>query len=274
MRKTFKVFLLCALFHLPPLYVFAKSEPSIPNEFVATYSNGNQWGNLSLNLDSQGHYYIKSHTDTAEYVESGTYTFSSEVLYLRMIKKTMRLYGRKRAANLRPEPDEDSKLSRMIFLQWSGRIYLLDEGEFLQFCNAINLGVEPRKKRFAGEFLLREGDEKKEVSGNPSLAGNWSSYLLNQPVTATVVKIEREGRWNESKIVVIDKGSADGLRVGMILMGKAMTDEEPTFLFDPKVISADEHAARVEMNYNEHIKLGDWVSTKFIPGPYYQWWAT
>jgi cell shape-determining protein MreC len=97
---------------------------------------------------------------------------------------------------------------------------------------------------------------------------------LSQPITATVVKIEREGRWNESKIVVIDKGSADGLRLGMILMGKALTDEEPTFLFDPRVISVEEHAARVEMNYNEHVKLGDWISTKFIPGPYYQWWAT
>ena len=276
MRKIFKVFLLCALFPLLSLYVFARSQPSIPSEFVATYSNGDEWGNLSMTLDSQGHYYIKSHTDTAEYVESGTYTFSSEVLYLTMIKKTMKLYGKKRATNLLPEPDEDSKPSRMIFLKWSGRIYLLDESdwEFLKFCNALNLGVEPRKKLYAGEFLLRDGDEKKEVSGNPSLPGDWSSYLLNQPVTATIVKIEREGRWNESKIVVIDKGNDDGLKVGMILMGKALTDEEPTFLFDPKVISVEEHAARVEMSYNEHIKLGDWISTKFIPGPYYQWWAT
>jgi hypothetical protein len=211
------------------------------------------------------------------YSESGTYVFSSGILHFTIEKKIKRDYGKKKKINLLNDPDELSKASTMIPFKWSDRIYLLDEGdwEFLKFCNAINLGLEPRKKLYGGDFLLRNGDEKKAIVGNPPLPEKWSSYLLSQPVTAMIIKIVEEGSRKEDRVVLIDKGSKDGLKVGMILSEEIhVADEEPTFFSDPTAISLEDYKARVRISLYSKLKAGDKITTRFNPGPFFQYSIT
>lgn len=59
--------------------------------------------------------------------------------------------------------------TRLFPVQWGKRRYLLrpDADSIREFCNAVNLGQEPRSF-FAGPYL-RTGDEKIPVTGFPSL---------------------------------------------------------------------------------------------------------
>ncbi|HMC88244.1 MAG TPA: hypothetical protein VKI17_01795, partial [Gemmataceae bacterium] len=95
-------------------------------------------------------------------------------------------------------------------LTWGSRAYLLAKDEFLDFCNAINQGREPRTEP-DGLFCLRCGDWTTSVQGKPELPEEWAKYLLQKPLQGKIIEMidARTGRLN--------LGETDGVRSGMIL---------------------------------------------------------
>lgn len=157
--------------------------------------------------------------------------------------------------------------------EWSGRIYLLYESDLENFANAVNLGIEPRATLISndysspwyGSFYLRSGDEHKKVRGSPPLPEPWRSFLLSGPVTATVISI-RESKQSEVHTAVtatIDKGSRDGLKVGMRLLTR---DENPSPWGGTKVISVGEETALIStVLVRSELKVGDKISSRYEP---------
>ena len=114
----------------------------------------------------------------------------------------------------------------MLPIKWSDRMYLIFEDDLSNFANAVNFGREPRSdfssEPFYGSFYLREGDEKKKVSGAPAMPDMWSSVLLRRPVVATIVVLKGD---DKGTLATLNKESKSGLRVGMRMLAK---DEEPS----------------------------------------------
>jgi len=72
-----------------------------------------------------------------------------------------------------------------IPISWGSRHYLVPGDEVIGFCNNINQGLEPRAGG-RGFYLLRKGDENKEVTGFPKLPDEYRSYLLGKPIEAII----------------------------------------------------------------------------------------
>jgi hypothetical protein len=114
-----------------------------------------------------------------------------------------------------------------IPVSWGPRHYLIAADEVVDFCNSVNDGGEARKESH-GSYFLRRGDEKKAVTGRPKLPAEYEAYLLEKPIRATITEVggyttrPSVASWKfKDTPVVLDAGSAKGLRVGMKL---AVTD--------------------------------------------------
>jgi hypothetical protein len=121
--------------------------------------------------------------------------------------------------------------------------------------HAINLGFEPRRvdgyRAFYGVFYLREGDENKPANGMPPLPAGLLSNLLPAPVIGTVVEITGDGT-----VAKIDRGRADGLKEGMLLVPVVSTLYFEHYVID----SVTDHTA--EVHFYRGIKVGDQLSTR------------
>jgi hypothetical protein len=111
----------------------------------------------------------------------------------------------------------------LIVVRWSDRHYLVPLTEMKSFCDAVNRGREPRTE-VHGSFLLRKGDEKLRANGFPEAPPEYRNVLLKHRVDATIVEIS--GVTNRPSVngvgftdthVVIDAGTSDGIKVGMVL---------------------------------------------------------
>jgi hypothetical protein len=110
-----------------------------------------------------------------------------------------------------------------IPVKWGTRRYLIPADGIVDFCNNINEGREPRTKAH-GFCLLRRGDENQKVSGFPKLPEEYQHYLLAKPIEATIVAVGKyttrpsvtDWKFKDTP-VTLDKGTKQGLRVGMEL---------------------------------------------------------
>jgi hypothetical protein len=251
--------------------------------FAGTYITGHEFGGSSLRLEADGHFSTGSGSDDGtEISTSGTYTLSDGALHFLVVKKTGKRGGEGRELNLFDrqdrielfgisEDEEPEREFKMLPIEWSGRIYLICEKDLEDFANAVNLGLEPRPQLSSnrlsspwyGSFYLRSGDEQKKVTGNPPLPEPWLSFLLSKPITATVISIEetRKSRFSTTFTATINKGSRDGLKVGMRLL---TTDEEPSPWGGTKMISVKEKTAKIETDLvRSELKVGDKISSKY-----------
>ncbi len=173
---------------------------------------------------------------------------------------------------------EVEKEFKYLPIEWSERIYLINQSELKNFANAINLGIEPRSSLISrddfspwyGSFYLRSGDEKKTVRGKPNLPAKWLSFLLSRPLTATVISIQEVEKREFVTIstVTINKGRKDGLKVGMRLLTK---DEIPSQWDGPEVISVEEKTAKIQARLSRtELKVGDKLSTRYKPKMLYR----
>ena len=112
----------------------------------------------------------------------------------------------------------------LIPISWESREYLVAADDIVGFCNDINEGREPRNEIY-GSYLLRQGDEKKEVKGLPEVPEQYRQYLLAKPVKATIVSVgayttrPSVADWKfKDTPVTIDAGMKQGLLVGMELL--------------------------------------------------------
>ena len=87
--------------------------------------------------------------------------------------------------HLIPSGKRDQQAQVLVPVRWGARLYLIEKGNLLDFCNDINAGTEPRKD-IHGRCYIREGDEKKQTSGYPELPQEWRGFMLQKPVHGSV----------------------------------------------------------------------------------------
>jgi hypothetical protein len=111
-----------------------------------------------------------------------------------------------------------------VLVPWGSRRYLVPADDIVGFCNRVNQGREPRSE-VCGSYLLRDGDEKKEVAGGPELPREFRDYLLARPVEATIVSIGKTTirpsvtSWDfKDTQVTLSAGDKQCLKVGMELI--------------------------------------------------------
>jgi hypothetical protein len=236
-------------------------------EILGSYLFRFEWGGARLTLKANGMFQRESGSCTHLTTESGPYRVKDGVLYFTTTKMTTNAYGEKKKHDLTKmknrrkfleteEPFKPFTATLKVF-RWGQRTYLLDEDQFTHFVRAINLGFEPRAVdgyRAYFPFFLKEGDENLPVDGPPPVPKEFLSNLLPAPITAIVTHIELAGN---RKLVTIDRGSEDGLRVGLPLV---VVSPEPYYFDHLEIVSVEARTARVEV-YRD-IKVGDQLSTR------------
>ena len=109
-----------------------------------------------------------------------------------------------------------------IPVAWGDRKYLIPADDIVGFCNEVNDGSEPRKGY--GSYLMRQGDEKKEVKGLPAVPEKFKPYLLAHPIEVEIIGVGKYttrpsvGDWRFKDIpVTLNGGKKKGLLAGMKL---------------------------------------------------------
>jgi hypothetical protein len=108
-------------------------------------------------------------------------------------------------------------------IAWGKRRYLVPANDLIGFCNAVNFASEPRKGG-RGRYLLRRGDEEKDVTGLPSVPAEYRRYLLKEPIEAEIISVgpftvrRSAAEWYVKDIqVTLNAGTNRGLLPGMQL---------------------------------------------------------
>jgi hypothetical protein len=108
-------------------------------------------------------------------------------------------------------------------VSWGDRKYLIPSNEIVGFCNEVNGGSESRRD-VHGRYLLRWGDEKKEVKGFPVVPEKFKPYLLARPIEAEIIGVGRTttrpsvGGWTFKETpVTLNCGKKKNLLAGMEL---------------------------------------------------------
>jgi len=278
-HSTVFLFMVLALVQTP-----AQQQEEVFKKFAGTYITGHEFGGGSLTLEGDGRFSIGSGSDDGTQVfTSGTFTLSERQLHFKVLKQTGKRGNEGSEFNLldpkenkqfyEDDSDEIKRVFTMWPVEWSGRIYLLYDEDLKHFADAINLQIEPRAtltsshyvSPWYGAFYLRSGDEQKKASGKPQLPDAWLSYLLDKPITGTVISIEEVKRlqFNTTFVATINRGSRDGLKVGMRLITR---DEEPSPWFGTEVISVGEKASQIRIQMaSAELKVGDRVFSRYVP---------
>ena len=237
------------------------------SDLVGSYVFRFEWGGKRLTLKKNGTFAAGSSDCTGVTTQYGPYSVSNNVVRLKTVKLTRRSYDSKKEYDLtkrKPrkefldtnEPFKPESWALQI-MRWGERVYLLDEDNFGNLIEAINLGFEPRSvegySAFYGAIYLREGDENKPAAVPPPLPAEFLRDLLPEPVVATILEIKTEG---QHSIATIDRGSADGLREKMTLVPTIPTFDYRAFW----IKSIAEHSAQLFV-YGD-IKVGDQLTTR------------
>jgi len=250
------------------------------DELAGTYLTGHTFGGSKLQLTANSEYKHLGYTEFDEYIESGKYFLDSNVLTFKVFKSSRKsISGEKEINLLDPKENKDAAKEPRIYvylpIRWRTRMYLIPKHEMMEFINAVNLSVEPRdnatSKIYLGKFYLQDKTAKDLdfdypiflVRGLPELPGEWNSFLLKNSVTANIIEITNQGK---EKIAIIDKGSNDGLKIGMRLIAG---NREPSLWSGAEILSVEEKTAKVKVL--KELKVGDKLNSKYIhenPIPY------
>lgn len=104
----------------------------------------------------------------------------------------------------------------LIPIVWGKRHYLIPADAVVGFANAINAGFEPGRT-VGSDFLLRDRDERKAVSGQPNIPVQYSGYILKAPIKAEISAIKGSRLEDSARIttVMLNVGSEQGVKEGM-----------------------------------------------------------
>jgi hypothetical protein len=248
---------------------FAQNANFTPRELSGHYSMSSAYGSSDLALNEDGTYFAGSTSDICEvnpkdpndclnyYQESGTFSIAGNVVKFNILK--YRRYDPE--DKLKDKPPQNYEF---LIIKWSERFYLLREDSLKDFANAINMKMEPRQStlisRYDYFYLRREGTEK-PVAGLPDLPGGWNDFLLKKRVTATILRIKIQ---NGKRIAVIDRGTDDGLKVGMQMIARVFPDGS-------EIVSVNKSLALVELTGEtlKTVKKGDQVTTNYDSNNWY-----
>jgi hypothetical protein len=146
--------------------------------------------------------------------------------------------------------------NNLLPVTWGKRQYLVSTEQAIAFCNAVNLGEEPRDSEY-GDFALREGQHELAVTGMPEVPKEWSQYLLKDPVLGEVIEMLPDSKAR------INVGRKQGLRVGM----KLVPIEERYITME--IVGIDERVSVVKIQQgigaDRQTRLGEIVSTRCPP---------
>ena len=246
---------------LPVLSISVSAQQN--SDLVGSYLFVSEWGGTRITLKKNGTFNSESSSCTGITTKSGPYTISNGVVHFRTDKLTERAYDEKKEDDLTKtrkkylntdEPFAPSSWQLQV-IRWGSRVYLLHQNALRSLIDAINLGFEPRSvdsyRAFYGVMYLREGDENKPVIGSPRLPEELLRDVLPAPVIGTVVEIKGDGI-----VAKIDRGRADGLKKGMLLVPVVSTVHFEQFVIE----SVTDHSA--EVYFYTGIKVGDRLSTR------------
>jgi hypothetical protein len=269
--KSFLLFVVCLVFTVN----LSAQQILTASELAGTYIAGHSFGGSSINLQADGTYSQESGACTMSTKKFGTYYLSDGIVRFTVLKYTGVQFSdeSKETDLLNPEArkeffdyGDDEQVEplkiqfSLLLVKWGERIYLIDESELRAFSNAINLGLEPRtellSEPYYGSFFLRESDLQKSVNGKPQLPGEWRTFLLSKPVTAKIVAIDTQVK---TQIATINRGSQDGLKVGMKLLVK---EQEPRLWSrEGEILSVEKSTAKVQV---VDLKVGDILNSKYV----------
>ena len=142
---------------------------------------------------------------------------------------------------------------------WGKRLYLIAEGDELDFCNAVNL--RGPKDGLLTFFYLRKEGRDQPIDGLPKLPEQWMRYLLREPVTAHVTEMTWEG-WAK-----IDRGSDVGVFVGMKLCLASEGPTEPVFVKVRSVETTSSVVTYVDHWTNKGLEKGAVVTSRYDFAP-------
>jgi len=99
-----------------------------------------------------------------------------------------------------------------MVVPWGQRMYLIEVDHIYDFCDWVNIGMEPRDE-IHGLVFLREGDEKVAVTGRPSLPNEYQPYLSDTPILAEIMKVisTQQRGWIYESTVEINAGREQGV---------------------------------------------------------------
>ncbi len=157
--------------------------------------------------------------------QSGSWVVTRGLVELRVVERT-------------PDPPGISVPHILRPIRWGRRIYLVAEDEVVAFCNSVNDGGEPRNEAY-GMALLRENDWDVPVTGKPDVPEKVREYLLANPVRGRLVRHTSRGKG------VVDRGSDQGLRPGMILYSQIEYE-----LCQYRIVSTSATSCQVEGLYS------------------------
>jgi hypothetical protein len=204
------------------------------DDLAGSYYKGTAFTETRLDIDRSGHFSFSWSTDDGQITNcGGTAILEGTRLFLmprgieaeRTLRRWIALRG---LATKRGPVKEDTALEAPTRLylypvRWGRRVYLLRPDEVLGFCNAANLGLEPRPEEADGSFLVRaimtaraaagvERPHLEAAHGLPRIPHDWDRYLLRSSLRGRVLEMTKSGRaW-------IDVGSRQGLHKGMRVM--------------------------------------------------------
>lgn len=248
-------------------------QPSL--DLIGTYTHGGGFGGSAITIEPEGRFHKNSSNCTEEYYEAGTYTFKAGVLSFVTTKRTVKghVESDEQAQDLldpkvykeiyHQAPPADDRTDELIPVTWGERHYLMHKASMVEFCNAINLGLEPRSSLgtdwYLGSFYLRNGDENRTAEGHPSFSKKLIALLLEKPIEAEIINIERE---NKKTVAVINKGSEAGLKPGMRLLLTAPEVWDTPSLWSGLVVTSVSYGL-ARLSVFEDVKIGDKVNSKF-----------
>jgi hypothetical protein len=187
---------------------------------------------------------------TAGYeAKSGTLMRAGDVLHLKVDREEIL---RRQDAGVYVWLPDDLLVSR-----WGRRHYLVPPDRGIAFCNAVNLGEEPRDSEY-GDFPLGEGQEGIAVAGLPDVPDRWVPHLLKAPVQGEVTELLPA--WKAR----VNVGRRHGLRPGMLLVST-----EKYLFSDQEVADGQETESTVRTMYPQgryrKIRVGVIVSSRRPP---------
>ena len=139
-------------------------------------------------------------------------------------------------------------------VRWDGRMYLIPTNDIVEFCSDFSQGIEPRRG-IHGSYYLRRGDADKPILGKPAVPEQWTKFLLDKPVRGMITElIGKQEAW-------LNKGSAEGLLVGMILTAQGQGN---LMFAQVQVEAVEKDRCRIKCRWPDvELTVGQTVSSRF-----------
>ena len=135
-------------------------------------------------------------------------------------------------------------------VRWGNRHYLIPSDGVIEFCNAVNAGLEPCSL-FCARFFLRNGDKDKQPEGRPEVPAEFLQYLLPDPLRADIISVEKSRVVKDREVaelefrvstVTIGAGKVEGM-----LLGLELHSYDPPNAETAEVIEIQEHTSRARI---------------------------